>query len=158
MIFQINNSLWDKKLHQFRWLWCTEQTYQTYVSQKMGCFTSIGVIICPVPVKKPWMTWVNLTDTLPQLKKQVKRRQSQSYKFKKFAKISNFWIFKRALHVTHLLKLLDKMCKYEIDPMSIVEDTERTRFWWGGVGWGWGGWGGGGGGGGYNKYKHELCT
>ena len=26
------------------------------------------------------------------------------------------------------LKLLDKMCKYEIDPMSIVEDTERTRF------------------------------
>ena len=28
----------------------------------------------------------------------------------------------------HLLKLLDKMCKYEMDPMSIVEDTERTRF------------------------------
>ena len=27
-----------------------------------------------------------------------------------------------------LLKLLDKMCKYEMDPMSIVEDTERTRF------------------------------
>ena len=35
---------------------------------------------------------------------------------------------KRALHATHLLKLLDKMCKYEMDPMSIVEDTERTRF------------------------------
>ena len=32
------------------------------------------------------------------------------------------------LHTTHLLKLLDKMCKYEMDPMSIVEDTERTRF------------------------------
>ena len=59
---------------------------------------------------------------------QVKRRQSQSYKFKKFAKISNFWILKRALHATHLLKLLDKMCTYEMDPMSIVEDTERTRF------------------------------
>ena len=43
-------------------------------------------------------------------------------------KISNFWILKRALHATHLLKLLDKMCKYEMDPMSIVEDTERTRF------------------------------
>ena len=40
----------------------------------------------------------------------------------------NFWILKRALHETHLLKLLDKMCKYEMDPMSIVEDTERTRF------------------------------
>ena len=24
--------------------------------------------------------------------------------------------------------LLDKMCKYEMDPTSIVEDTERTRF------------------------------
>ena len=32
------------------------------------------------------------------------------------------------IHATHLLKLLDKMCKYEMDPMSIVEDTERTRF------------------------------
>ena len=58
-------------------------------------------------------------------KQQVKRRQSQSYKFKKFAKISNFWILKRALHATHLLNLLDKMCKYEMDPMSIVEDTDR---------------------------------
>ena len=43
-------------------------------------------------------------------------------------KNSNFWILKRALQATHLLKLLDKMCKYEMDPMSIVEDTERTRF------------------------------
>ena len=65
---------------------------------------------------------------LSHIGSQVKRRQSQSYKFKKFAKISNFWILKRALHATHLLKLLDKMCKYEMDPMSIVEDTERTRF------------------------------
>ena len=30
--------------------------------------------------------------------------------------------------MTHLLKLLDNMCKYEMDPMSIVEDTERTLF------------------------------
>ena len=37
---------------------------------------------------------------------------------------SNFLILKRALHATHLLKLLDKMCKYEMDPMSIVEDTD----------------------------------
>ena len=40
----------------------------------------------------------------------------------------NFKFFKWALYVTHLLKLLDKMCKYEMDPMSIVEDTEQTRF------------------------------
>ena len=39
-----------------------------------------------------------------------------------------FWILKRALHATHLLKSLDKMCEYEMDPMSIVEDTGRTRF------------------------------
>ena len=39
-----------------------------------------------------------------------------------------FQILKRALYMTHLLKLLDKMCKYEMDPMSIVKDTERTRF------------------------------
>ena len=43
-------------------------------------------------------------------------------------KISNILILKQALHATHLHKLLDKMCKYEMDPMSIVEDTERTRF------------------------------
>ena len=42
--------------------------------------------------------------------------------------ISNFRILKQTSHATHLLKLLDKMCKYEMDPMSIVEDTEWTRF------------------------------
>ena len=30
--------------------------------------------------------------------------------------------------MTHLLALHDQMCKYEVDPASIVEDTERTRF------------------------------
>ena len=56
----------------------------------------------------------------------VKTRQSESYKFKEFAKTSNYWILK-TLHTTHL-KLLDKMCKYEMNPASIVEETERTRF------------------------------
>ena len=32
------------------------------------------------------------------------------------------------LHMTHFLKLLDMMCKDEVDPASIVEDTEPTRF------------------------------
>ena len=35
---------------------------------------------------------------------------------------------KQPLQATHLLKLLDKMCKYEMDLTSIVEDRERTRF------------------------------
>ena len=39
-----------------------------------------------------------------------------------------FWKIKTTLHATHLLKLLDKMCKYEMDLVSIVEDTEQTRF------------------------------
>ena len=31
--------------------------------------------------------------------------------------------------MAHLLKLVDKMYKYKVDPASIMEDTERTRFW-----------------------------
>ena len=37
-------------------------------------------------------------------------------------------IFNFLTNFTHLLKLLDNMCKYEMDPTSIVEDTEQTRF------------------------------
>ena len=31
------------------------------------------------------------------------------------------------LHTTHLLLLLDKMCKYEMDPTRTVVATERTQ-------------------------------
>ena len=71
----------------------------------------------------PW-----LPTLLSHIGSQVKIRQSQSYKFKEFAKISNCWILKQSFHATYLLKLLHKMCKYEMDPTSIVEDTERTPF------------------------------
>ena len=74
----------------------------------------------------PAASWLPIL--LSHIGSQVKRRHSQSYKFKEFAKILNFRMLKQTLHVTHPLKLLDKMCKYERDPMSIVEDTERTRF------------------------------
>ena len=67
----------------------------------------------------PAASW--LTILLSHIGSQVKRRQS--YKFKEFAKIS-----KQTSHATHHLKLLDKTCKYEMDPTSIVEGTERTRF------------------------------
>ena len=47
----------------------------------------------------------------------------------------HFFILKQTLHATimrrvytYILKLLGKMWKYGIDPTSIVEDTERTRF------------------------------
>ena len=67
-------------------------------------------------------------ELLSHIGSQFKRRQSQSYKFKEFAKISNLAILKQTLHATHILKLLDTICKYEMDPTRIVEDTERTRF------------------------------
>ena len=69
----------------------------------------------------PATSWLPIL--LSHIGSQIKRRQSQSYKFKEFAKI-----LKQLLHATHLLKLLDKMWKYEMDPMSIVDDTELTRF------------------------------
>ena len=56
---------------------------------------------------------------------QVKTRPSQIYK--KFAKNSNFGILQIVWHAKHQ-KLLDKMCKYEMDLASIVEDTKWTRF------------------------------
>ena len=54
--------------------------------------------------------------------------QSQSYKFKEFDKTSNSIMLKQSLHHTHPLKLFDRMCIYEMDLVSIVEDTERTWF------------------------------
>ena len=44
-----------------------------------------------------------------------------SHEVKQFGKL-------KTKHRTHLLKLVDKMCKYKMDPTSIVEDTEWTQF------------------------------
>ena len=46
---------------------------------------------------------------------------------KKNAKNSNFKILHGTLHATYLLKLLDKMDKYEMDPIRTVGTTDRTR-------------------------------
>ena len=40
---------------------------------------------------------------------------------------SKLQILQETLHATHLLKLLDKMRKYEMDPTRTVEATEQTR-------------------------------
>ena len=56
-------------------------------------------------------------------------KSKQDVKFtnlKNLPKTSIVWILNKS--ATHLLKLLDKICKYEMDPTSIVEYTERTRF------------------------------
>ena len=39
-----------------------------------------------------------------------------------------FWNKKKNQHLTQLLKLVDKIYKYEMDPTSIVEYTEQTWF------------------------------
>ena len=61
---------------------------------------------------------------------QVKTIQNQSYNFMKFNLpiLHFFYLLKKKLHATHFLKLFDKICKYEMDPASIVEDTEGTPF------------------------------
>ena len=49
----------------------------------------------------------------------------------KFAKNSNLVKFckkKKTLHSTDILKLLEKLYKYEMDPASIVEDAKRGWF------------------------------
>ena len=45
----------------------------------------------------------------------------------KIAKNSYFEIWHATLHGTHLLKLLDKMYKYEMDPTRTVGPTEQTQ-------------------------------
>ena len=67
----------------------------------------------PPPPLMTWLPILNESYLIPSQKK-----TSQSYKFKEFAKISNLWILKQTLHQTHILKLLDNMCKYEMDLTS----------------------------------------
>ena len=61
------------------------------------------------------------------IRSKVNTRQSHSYNFKKIAKNYEFEILHETLHMTHLLKLLNKMYKYEMDPTRTVGATERTR-------------------------------
>ena len=68
-----------------------------------------------------------ITHTRDSHQIQVKTRQSQSYKFKKIAKNLNFQILQETLYASHLLKLFDRMCKYEMDPIRTVGVTEWTR-------------------------------
>ena len=56
-----------------------------------------------IPPAAPWLPILVI-----HIRSQVKTRQSQSYKFKKIAKNSNFKILLELLHATHP-KLLDKM-------------------------------------------------
>ena len=69
----------------------------------------------------PMITHTSDSHQIPNQKKTKSKLQ-----IKKNAKNSNFEIFQRTLHSTHLLMLLDKMYKYEMDPTRTVGATERT--------------------------------
>ena len=59
---------------------------------------------------------------------QVKTIQNQSFNLMNLPILHFFCMFENTLHATHFLKLFDKICKHEMDPVSIVEDTEGTPF------------------------------
>ena len=61
------------------------------------------------------------------IRSQVKTRQSQSCKFEKLPKVQIWKIWQETLHMTLLLKLLDKMYIYVMDPSRIVGATERNE-------------------------------
>ena len=61
------------------------------------------------------------------IRSQVKTRQNQSYKVYKLGKSSNFKILQYILHAIYILKLLDKMYKYDLDPTRTVGATEWTQ-------------------------------
>ena len=106
-----------------------------------------------------WSCYNKNSDERNQHSHYMDTRQSERWNFIEIAKILNFRICHKTQHATHLLKLVDKICKYEMDAVSILDDTLRTRFcpqtdrWTDGqgetsvppfnfvgdgVGWGWG--------------------
>ena len=74
-------------------------------------------------------------DTLPGWPKklhlnrpaQCAGQKQDKVKVTNFKKLPKIQILQETLHATHLLKLLDKMYKYEMDPTRTVGTTERTR-------------------------------
>ena len=75
------------------------------------------------PLPAPWLP-IQLIYKLDPKSKQIKVTVTD---LKNLPKFHIFEFQKKTLHPRHLLKLLHKMCKYEMDPASIVEDTERTQ-------------------------------
>ena len=57
-----------------------------------------------------------------------KRDKVKITNLKNLPKLQIFEFWKKQLCMTHRLKLRDEMCKYKMDPTSIVEDTGQTPF------------------------------
>ena len=69
--------------------------------------------------RRPMITHTSDSHQIPSQKK----TKSKLWILKNY---QNFLILQETLHATHLLRLLDKMCKYEMDPTRTVGTTERT--------------------------------
>ena len=67
--------------------------------------------------------FINITHQIPSQNKTKSKLQTLKNRQK-----SKFEILQSTLHVTHLLKLLDKMYKYAMDPTRNVGPTERTWY------------------------------
>ena len=106
--------------------------FMIFPGQAVIFFISLEIIrttrtpaFCDTPPRTGTAPWLQII--VIHIRPHVKSWQSQSYKFKKNAKISNFETLQGTLHATH--QLLDKMCKYEkyeMDPTRTVGATERT--------------------------------
>ena len=97
-------------------------TTVTYIQSVTHKLEQLELLHCEISPATPWLPILVIN-----IRSQVKTRQSQSYKFEKIAQNSNFGILQTNSKKTHLLKLLDKMYKYQMDPTRAVGTTEQTR-------------------------------
>ena len=93
-----------------------------------------------------WSCYNKKSDERNQQSHYMDTRQSERWNFKEITKISNFRICHKTQHATHLLKLVDKICKYEMDSAHRRTDgqTDKVKPVYPastslGVGWGGGG-------------------
>ena len=73
-----------------------------------------------------WDTAQSPMITLTSGSHQIPSQNKTKSKLQMLKKLPKIQILLSTLHTTHLLKLLDKMYKYEMDPTRIVGATERT--------------------------------
>ena len=65
-----------------------------------------------------------ITHTIDSYRIPSQKQEKVNVTITYFKNLPKIWNFAKKLHMTHLLKLLDKKYKYEMNPASIVEDTE----------------------------------
>ena len=111
--------------HWFRWWPVVYSTRSYYLNQyrEHSSIKWISTRTTRPPALRYPTPWLHIL--LIHIRSQIKTSQSQSYTFINTAK--KFQILQETLHATHLLKLLDKMYKYEMGPTRTVGATERTR-------------------------------